>query len=352
MRTFDYDKNPRILLTPEIVAMIASIHEYKGRQDLFVEANADDLNLLLEIAKIQSTGASNRIEGIHTSDKRLEELVKEKAEPRNRSEEEIAGYREVLALIHDNYNQITLSSNIILQLHRDLYSYSQSSVGGQYKNADNLIIETDRDGQEKVRFTPVPAFQMSEAMDSMCYCFNEMFDAKRNDALLLIPMFILDFLCIHPFNDGNGRISRLLTLLLLYKSGYIVGKYISLEMLIEKTKDTYYEALQLSSINWHKGINNYEPFVAYYLGILLKAYRMFETRVEHLRYRKVSKPDRVRMVIERNVGKITKKEIMETCPDISKVTVERALTDLVKNGLIVKTGAGRSTAYIKADNTK
>ena len=157
---------------------------------------------------------------------------------------------------------------------------------------------------------------------------------------------------MHPFNDGNGRISRLLTLLLLYKSGYIVGKYIGLEMLIEKTKDTYYEALQQSSIDWHKGTNTYEPFVTYYLGILLKAYRMFETRVEHLRYRKVSKPDRVRMVIERNVGKITKKEIMEICPDISKVTVERALTDLVKNGLIVKTGAGRSTAYIKADNTK
>jgi len=163
----------------------------------------------------------------------------------------------------------------------------------------------------------------------------------------LIPMFILDFLCIHPFNDGNGRMSRLLTLLLLYKSGYIVGKYISIELLIEKTKDTYYEALQDSSLGWHEDENQYGSFVKYYLGVLLKAYKEFENRVEHLRYRKMSKPERIKAVIDQRVGKITKKEIMEYCPDISKVTVERTLTSLVKEGYVQKIGAGAATAYVK-----
>lgn len=160
-------------------------------------------------------------------------------------------------------------------------------------------------------------------------------------------MFILDFLCIHPFNDGNGRMSCLLTLLLFYKAGYIVGKYVSMEMLIEKTKETYYEALQASSVGWHEGENSYEPFVKYYLGIMLKAYNEFESRVEHLKYHNLSKPDRIKAVIDNKVGKITKKEIMELCPDISKVTVERTLTDLVKSGYIAKVGAGPSTGYVR-----
>lgn len=347
MRNFDYIKTPEKLLTPEIVQMIASIHEHKGKQELFLEANIDELKTLLEVAFIQSTGASNRIEGIFTSDKRLEELVNQKAEPRNRSEQEITGYREVLATIHESYEYITPKPNIILQLHRELYSYSQGANGGSYKNSDNIIAETNPEGQQKTRFIPVPAFQTSEIMNELCNKFLEAWNAGRMDKLLLIPIFILDFLCIHPFNDGNGRMSRLLTLLLFYKAGYIVGKYVSMEMLIEKTKETYYEALQGSSVGWHENRNSYESFVKYYLGILLKAYNEFESRVEYLRNRSISKPERIKAVIDKKVGKITKKEIMELCPDISKVTIERTLTDLVKNEYIAKVGAGPSTAYVR-----
>lgn len=346
MRNFDYIKTPEKLLTPEIVQMIASIHEHKGKQELFLEANIDELKTLLEVAFIQSTGASNRIEGIFTSDKRLEELVNQKAEPRNRSEQEITGYREVLATIHESYEYIIPKPNIILQLHRDLYSYSQGANGGSCKNSDNIIAETNPEGQQKARFIPVPAFQTSETMNELCNKFLEAWNAGRMDKLLLIPIFILDFLCIHPFNDGNGRMSRLLTLLLFYKAGYIVGKYVSMEMLIEKTKETYYEALQESSVGWHENRNSYESFVKYYLGILLKAYNEFESRVEYLRNRSISKPERIKAVIDKKVGKITKKEIMELCPDISKVTIERTLTDLVKNEYIAKVGAGPSTAYV------
>ncbi|MBS6194548.1 MAG: Fic family protein [Clostridiales bacterium] len=345
MRYFDYKKAPEKLLTPEIVQMIGSIHEYKGKQDLFLEANIDELKTLLEVALIQSTGASNRIEGIYTSDKRLEELVSQKAEPRNRSEQEIAGYREVLAAIHESYEYISPRPNIILQLHRDLYSYAGS--GGNYKNSDNVIAETDSEGHQKARFIPIPAFQTAEAVDELCASFLEAWEAGQMDKLILIPIFILDFLCIHPFNDGNGRMSRLLTLLLFYKAGYIVGKYVSMEMLIEKTKETYYEALQASSAGWHEEANTYEPFVKYYLGIMLKAYHEFESRVEHLKYHSLSKPDRIKAVIDQKVGKITKKEIMELCPDISKVTVERTLTELVKSGYIAKVGAGPSTGYVR-----
>ena len=347
MKNFDYITNPAKLLTPEIVQMVGSIHEHKGKQELFLEANIDELKTLLEVALIQSTGASNRIEGIFTSDKRLKELVSQKAEPRNRSEQEIAGYREVLATIHESYEYITPRPNIILQLHRDLYSYSQGNIDGTYKNSDNVIAETDAEGHQKARFIPVPAFQTAEAIDELCARFLEAWEANLIDKLILIPMFILDFLCIHPFNNGNGRMSRLLTLLLFYKAGYIVGKYVSMEMLIEKTKETYYEALQASSFGWHEGENSYKPFVKYYLGIMLKAYNEFENRVEHLKYHNLSKPDRIKAVIDNKVGKITKKEIMELCPDISKVTVERTLTDLVKSGYIAKVGAGPSTGYVR-----
>lgn len=349
MHCFDYKKDPEKLLTPQIVQLLGQIREEKGKQELFLEANIDELKSLLEIAKIQSTGASNRIEGIYTSDQRLQELVSHKAEPRNRSEEEIAGYREVLSVIHESYDYIPVRSNMILQLHRDLYSYSTGASGGQYKTADNIIAETDIDGNSRVRFQPVSAFQTVDAMEQLC---DEMYKAWNDeifDKLLLISMFILDFLCIHPFNDGNGRMSRLLTLLLLYKSGCIVGKYVSVEMIIEKTKETYYEALQQSSFGWHENENDYVPFVSYYLGIILKSYREFESRVELLQNRSLSKPERIKTIIDGHIGKISKKQIAEQCPDISVTTIERTLADLVKTGYIKKTGAGRATAYIKSD---
>lgn len=346
MRGFDYRQAPVKLLTPDIVRLLAVIHEHKGKQELFIEAHKDDLKTLLEMAKIQSTGASNRIEGIYTSDSRLRELMQRKVEPRNRSEREITGYREVLFAIHESYEYIVPRPNTILQLHRDLYHFDTSASGGVYKNSDNAITEIEFDGKERLRFVPVPAYQTPDAMDKLCDTFLKAWGDDHWDRLLLIPMFILDFLCIHPFSDGNGRMSRLLSLLLLYKAGYIVGKYISIEERIEKTKESYYEALQASSLEWHEGKNSYEPFVTYFLRILVGAYSDFEDRVSHLKYRKMSKPGRIKAVLEATFGKITKKEIMDRCPDISQVTVERTLTQLVKEGSIIKIGAGPASAYV------
>jgi len=347
MKIYDFKETPKALLTPDIVALLTSIHEHKGRHELFIESHADGLTTLMEIAKIQSTGASNAIEGIHTTDKRLMELVRNKSAPRNRTEQEIVGYRDVLATIHESYDYIHPRPNIILQLHKQLYSFAKSSVGGLYKNADNSITETDTYGNQQVRFQLVPAFLTPNAMESLCTAFTENLEKGEHDALLLIPMFVFDFLCIHPFNDGNGRMSRLLTLLLFYRAGYIAGKYISLEKLIESSKETYYEVLQDSSAGWHDNRNDYLSFVRYYLGILQKAYCEFEERVEFVRYRNSSKPDRIKSVIDRKIGKFTKKEIIEACPDISKITIERTLASLVKSGYLIKTGGGRSAAYGK-----
>ncbi len=273
----------------------------------------------------------------------MKQLTEEKTEPINRSEQEIAGYRKVLNTIHENYKYVDLSPNVILQLHRDLYGYS--SERGSFKNSDNVIAETDLEGNQKARFVPVPAFQTAEFVKSLCKEFSKIFAENKIDKLLLIPMFVLDFLCIHPFNDGNGRMSRLLTLLLLYQAGYTVGKYISVEMLIEKTKETYYESLQNSSLGWHENKNSYESFIKYFLGILIKAYKEFENRVIYLKNFK--KSDKIRMLFDKNVGSLSKKQIMEIYPDISKVTVERALINLVKTGYIRKIGSGRATSYVK-----
>ena len=319
MRTFNFKTEYNKLLTPEVVAYLTQIHEYKGQQNLFIEAKADVLSELLEVAKIQSTEASNRIEGIITTDDRLKKIVRDKTMPKTRSEKEIAGYRDVLATIHESHDYIPPKPSIILQLHRD--------------------------GQQIVRFEPVPAWETPEAITALCGAFEAAMQDAELDPLLLIPIFILDFLCIHPFNDGNGRMSRLLTLLLLYRSGYLVGKYISIEKLISDTKETYYETLQASSYNWHEGTNDYAPFVTYMLGVLVAAYRDFESRIELLTTKGLSKPDRVREIIKNHLGKITKSEIMAKCPDISQITVQRALADLIKSGEILKIGGGRYTSY-------
>ena len=347
MHLFDYKETPRKLLTPEIVNMITALHEFKGKQELFVEAKPQVLSALLDIAKIQSTKASNKIEGIRTSDERLEALVMQKTEPRNRSEEEIAGYREVLTTIHESYEYIPVRPNNILQLHRDLYSFSGNDIGGRFKNTDNIIAETGKDGKERVRFQPVTAFLTPDAVDNLCREFNTAVERREFDPLILVPMFILDFLCIHPFNDGNGRMSRLLTLLLLYRAGYIVGKYISLEMLTEQTKETYYQTLKDSSAQWHENENDYLPFIKYFLGVVLKGYKEFQDRVEHLSHRKLSKPDRVKAVFDKKLGKVRKSDIAALCPDISVTTIERTLKDLLEIGYIEKLGTGRATAYVK-----
>lgn len=346
MRSFDYKEEWKKLLTPEIVMYLTQIHEFKGEQTLFIEAKADTLSQLVDISKIQSIEASNKIEGIYTSDERLKALVKDSTRPRTRNEREIAGYRDVLNTIHENHDYIPPKPSIILQLHRDLYKFEGMDIGGRYKTSDNIIEEQDAEGNKSVRFRPMPAWETPEAIEKICQSYDEALNSENIDALIIIPMFVLDFLCVHPFNDGNGRISRLLTLLLLYRSGYIVGKYISIEKLIEQTKEIYYESLQLSSAGWHENKNDYEPFVKYMLGVIVAAYRDFSSRVSLLTTQGMSKPDRVKEIIRATLGPITKTEILAKCPDISQVTVQRALADLVDKGDIVKLGGGRYTKYI------
>ncbi len=345
MREFNYFNKWEKLLTPEIVSLLTQIHEYKGEQTLFIEAKADTLTQLLEIAKIQSVEASNKIEGIRTSEDRLQSLLKDKTRPKTRNEQEIAGYRDVLNTIHDSHDFIPLKPSIILQLHRDLYKFEGFDIGGRYKTSDNIIEERDAEGNKVIRFKPVPAWETPEEVESLCWAFDKAATEGKADILILISMFILDFLCIHPFNDGNGRMSRLLTLLLLYRSGYIVGKYISIEKLIENTKDSYYECLQMSSVGWIENTNDYEPFVKYMLGIVKAAYQEFSSRVKLLTTTGMSKPDRVREIIKNTLGTITKKEILEKCPDISQVTVQRTLAELVASGEVTKISGGRFTKY-------
>ena len=324
MRSFDYKEEWKKLLTPEIVMYLTQIHEFKGEQTLFIEAKADTLSQLVDIAKIQSIEASNKIEGIYTSDERLKALVKDSTRPRTRNEREIAGYRDVLNTIHENHDYIPPKPSIILQLHRDLYKFEGMDIGGRYKTSDNIIEEQDAEGNKSVRFRPMPAWETPEAIEKICQSYDEALNSENIDALIIIPMFVLDFLCVHPFNDGNGRISRLLTLLLLYRSGYIVGKYISIEKLIEQTKEIYYESLQLSSAGWHENKNDYEPFVKYMLGVIVAAYRDFSSRVSLLTTQGMSKPDRVKEIIRATLGPITKTEILAKCPDISQVKIGRA----------------------------
>ena len=345
MRTLNYKTEYQKLLIPEIVGYLTQIHEQKGQQNLFVEAHADELTELLEIAKIQSTEASNRIEGIVTTDERLKKLVMDKTTPKGRGEREIAGYRDVLNTIHENYDFIPVTPGMILQFHRDLYKFSNKTIGGSFKSSDNVIKESFSDGTERIRFEPIPAWETSVAMDTLCNVFQEALRDTDLDPLLLIPIFVLDFLCIHPFDDGNGRMSRLLTLLLLYRSGYVVGKYISIERLIADSKETYYEVLQQSSKGWHERENDYIPFVRYMLGIVIAAYREFASRVDILITRGLSKPERVREIIRSTTGKITKAQVMKECPDISQKTVERALKELLDSNEIIKIGGGRYTSY-------
>lgn len=345
MRQFDYRKKWEKLLTPKTVSYLAQIHEFKGEQTLFIEAQKDTLTQLVKIARIQSTEASNKIEGIYTSDERLKALVQDSTRPRTRNEREIAGYRDVLNTIHESYDYIPLKPSMILQLHRDLFKFEGYDIGGKYKAADNIIEEEDDKGNKFVRFQLMPAWETPEAMDILCDAFDTALATEQIDPLLLIPMFVLDFLCVHPFNDGNGRMSRLLTLLLMHRSGYIVGKYISIEKLIEKTKEEYYESLQQSSFGWYEEQNDYEPFVHYMLGIIVAAYREFSSRVKLLTTEKMSKPERVKEIIRGTVGTITKSEILERCPDISQMTVQRALAELLETEQIVKIGGGRYTKY-------
>ena len=267
---------------------------------------------MLKLQKFRVQKHRTKFEGIYTSDERLRALVRDTTRPKTRSEREIAGYRDVLNTIHESHDYIPPKPSIFLQLHRDLYKFEGYDIGGKYKTVDNVIEEEDTIGNTFIRFRPVPAWETPAAVESLCEAFEQALGSEQIDPLLLIPMFILDFLCIHPFNDGNGRMSRLLTLLLYYRAGYIVGKYISIEKLIETTKEEYYECLRQSSEQWHENENDYEPFVKYMLSIMIAAYRDFSSRVNLLTTSGMSKPDRVKEIIRTTPGQITKTEILKS----------------------------------------
>lgn len=346
MRDFNYGKLRNIKWDNEVLGLVAQIHEYKGKQALFLKQKPATLEKLVEIAKIQSTEASNKIEGIVTTATRIKQLCDQKTTPRNRDEEEISGYRDALSLIHESYEYIPIKSSYILQLHQVLYRYSQRDIGGRFKNTQNYITEIKESGEQIVRFMPLDPFETPTAIEKMCESFNRETDACEVDPLILIPAFIVDFLCVHPFNDGNGRMSRLLTTLLLYRAGYVVGKYVSLESKIEKTKESYYKALEKSDINWNREENDLTPFIKYILGTVLAAYRDFEQRVI-LVEDKASAIDLVRNAVNNTIGKFTKSDIMELVPSVGKTSVENSLKILIEEGVIGRDGKGKATFYFR-----
>ena len=348
VRKFDYMKLADRLWDGEVVSYIAKIHECKGRQELFTRQKPVELERLIEIARVQSTEASNKIEGIVTTSTRIKQLMNEKTTPKSRDESEIVGYRDVLNTIHESYEYIPIRASYILQLHRDLYKYSGKDIGGRFKNTQNIIAETKADGTQVVRFTPLPPYETPAAIDAICESFNQVIDSCVIDPLVLIPVFIHDFLCIHPFNDGNGRMSRLLTTLLLYRCGYMVGRYISIESKIEKTKSNYYDALEKSGIDWYEENNDPSPFIKYILGIILASYRDFESRMS-LVDEKLPAIEQVRMAIKEKIGKFTKSEIMELVPAVGKASVENSLKKLTEEGFIERHGKGKSTFYTRKD---
>lgn len=347
MRNFDYQKLSTMLWDNEILSYIAKIHEYKGRQELYLRQKPQELERLVELAKIQSTEASNRIEGIVTTKSRLKQLCEDKTTPKNRDEKEILGYRNVLNLIHENYPYIPIKPNYILQLHRELLRFTNLSYGGIFKNTANEIDMRLPDGTMQVIFKPLLPYETPQAIESICTSYEQTLNKELVDPLLLIPCFILDFLCIHPFNDGNGRMSRLLTLLLLYRSGYVVGQYISIEKVIADTKEVYYESLAASDKNWHTEENNPQPFIKYMLGIILACYREFEERITLAEQAgsKSTAYDIVKYYVMQKLGRFTKNDVLLSCPSISPSSAAAALKKLTEEGVICRHGLGKTTFY-------
>jgi Fic family protein len=344
MMSFRNEKLKKMSVPMNIVRIISKINEYKGRQDLYYQQSPEIIKTLKEVAIIQSTRASNSIEGIRINDRRLQDIMDEKVQPQNRPEEEIAGYRDVLFTIHSSYDSIPVTSSVIRQLHRDLYKFSPFH-GGSLKNGDNIIQETSPSGEKRVRFRPVSAFETSNAMDELCSLFNDPEHQNEVDPLIMTCVFVFDFLCIHPFDDGNGRMARLLTLLLLYKSGYEVGRFISIEKIIEESKESYYETLEKSSQHWHEGQHNLFPWLEYMLGVIIAAYKEFESRVDIIDNSSGNKGERVIEAIAHFVSDFTKSDIRKACPDVGDSTINRALEKLKKEGRIERISAGRDAQW-------
>lgn len=346
MRTFNYSAIKDQKWDSEILGYIAAIYKEAGKQELYLKQRPDELEKLVEIAKIQSTEASNAIEGIVTTNTRIKQLVEEKTTPKNRDEQEIAGYRDVLSIIHESFDAIPLSRNYILQLHKIMYSHMNNPMAGQTKNVQNYISATYPDGHTEILFTPMAPYETPEALDRICEEYNRVIGNMELEPLIAIPVFIHDFLCIHPFNDGNGRMSRLLTTLLLYRSGFFVGKYISLEAKIAKNKDLYYNALNRAQHGWHEGNEDVVPFIKYLLSTVLAAYRDFADRFAIVE-EKLPAIDMVRKAAQNKIGRFTKQDIRELCPSLSLSSVEGALRKMVAAGELKREGSGKSTCYVR-----
>ena len=346
MRPFNYSDLTDQKWDSDILGYIAAIYKEAGKQELYLKQRPEELEKLVEIAKIQSTEASNAIEGIVTTSTRIKQLVEERTTPRNRDEQEIAGYRDVLNIIHESFEAIPLSQNYILQLHKIMYSHMNNPMAGRTKNNQNYITAKYPDGHIETIFTPLAPYETPEALNRICEEYNRVIGNMEVEPLIAIPIFIHDFLCIHPFNDGNGRMSRLLTTLLLYRSGFYVGKYISLEAKIAKNKDLYYSALNQSQDGWHEGCEDALPFIKYFLGIVLSAYRDFEDRFSIIE-EKLPSIDIVRKATLNKIGKFTKQDIRELCPALSISSIESALRKMVASGELKREGSGKSTFYYR-----
>lgn len=346
MRNFNYSSIREKKWDSEVLSLVAAIYKEAGKQELYLKQHPYELEKLVEIAKIQSTEASNAIEGIITTSTRIRQLVQEKTTPRNRDEQEIAGYRDVLGIIHESFDVIPITQNYILQLHKIMYSHMNNPLAGRTKNVQNYISASYPDGHSEILFTPLAPYDTPEALDKLCSEYNRVIGNFELEPLIAIPVFVHDFLCIHPFNDGNGRMSRLLTTLLLYRCGFYVGKYISLEAKIAKNKDLYYESLAASRHGWHEGTDDPVPFIKYLLGTILSAYKDFEDRYSLVEIKR-SALDMVRLSCMNRIGRFSKQDIRELCPSLSISSVEGALRKLVDSGELKREGLGKNTCYYR-----
>ena len=332
-------------ITHNLLQTIRRIAEYKGKQDLYREQSPQVLETLRQAAIIQSTESSNRLEGITAPLERIKDLVAKKTTPRNRSEQEIAGYRDVLNTIHANYADIPFTTGVVLQFHRDLYQFLPAE-GGKWKSADNEITEIQADGTKVVRFSPVPAHQTPDAMETLHEGFAELWQSGEIEPLLLIPTYVLDFLCIHPFLDGNGRMARLLTLLLLYKAGSELGRYISLEQMIEQTKEGYYDTLYTSSQGWHEMQHAILPWWEYFLGVMLfGSCKEFERRVGLITTGRGTKTAMVLDAIGHFRGDFTIRDLQESCPHVGIDLIRRILREQKNMGKLECLGRGPNAKW-------
>jgi Fic family protein len=346
MRSFEYDYLLETPITHMQGMTLRALGEYRGREALYREQSPELLETLRKVAMVQSVESSNRIEGITVGRGRADRIVLKQDEPRDRPEQEVAGYRDVLADIHTNHGRMALSTELIRQWHRSLYHFT-GTEGGTWKDKDNAIIEIGMNGKQYIRFQPVSALAAPEFMDRLIALFKSALSQGKSDPLILIASFILDLECIHPFWDGNGRIGRLLTLLLLYQSGYGVGRYISLERIVEQSKETYYEALKKSSTGWHDATHDLSHWWNYFLGMLVAAYKEFENRVGTSRSSRGAKRKMVERAVDRLPELFKIEDLRQACPGVSYPTLQRALSDMRKSGRVECLGRGPHAEWQK-----